>query len=233
MIFHKTMVILMLAMCVTPSVPLQAVQHTGDYSESYVLNVQSCHYLEFVQEFTDHSFLVHINSSCLPSDSKFLFTGRYTLSGFSFPLNSPNELYVPIIFEVYEIVGDMYLPCDLYSEKGIGFVEILFDTYTGHWNGDDHLGDESGYGRLNSCDDGSIDMFERDFELCFSVDVVNLDGDAIPGWIEEHMYGTDPFLNDAFGITTKMGFLSFGNGSMDMIPLRMMIIDTLTLTTMD
>ncbi len=196
MAFNKTMVILMLTVFVTTSLPVQAQQHTGDYSESYVLTVQSCHYLEFVQEFTDHSFLVHINSSCVLSDSEFFFTGRYNLSCFSVPLNSTAERYIQIIFEVYEIVDDLYLPCDLDSKSGIGFAEILFDTYTGHWTRDDQLRDLSGYGRLNGCDDGSIDSFERDFELCFSIDVIDPDGDAIPRWIEENVYGTDPFVND-------------------------------------
>jgi len=130
--FNKTMVILMLAACVTTSLPVHAQPQTGDYSESYVLTVQSCHYLQGVKEFTNHSFLVRISSNCEPSDSEFLFTGRYNLSCFSAPLNSTKERYIQIIFEVYEIVGDTYLPCDLDGKAGIGSAEILFDTYTGH-----------------------------------------------------------------------------------------------------
>jgi hypothetical protein len=191
------MVILMLTACVTTSLPVHAQHQTGDYSESYVLTVQSCHYLEGVKEFTNHSFLVRINSSCLPSDSEFLFAGRYNLSCFSFPLNSTTERFIQIIFEVYEVVGDTYLPCDLDGKAGIGSAEILFDTYSGHWTGEDQLGDESGYGRLNGCDDRSFDTFERDFELCFSLDVIDPDGDSIPRWVEENVYGTDPLMNDA------------------------------------
>lgn len=142
-------------------------------------------------------FFVHINSSCVPSDYEFPFTGRYNLSGFSIPLNSTLERYIPIIFEVYEIIDEAYLPCDLDSKAGIGSSEIFFDTYTGHWTGEDQLDDASGYGRLNGCDDGSYDLFERDFELCFSLDVVDPDGDAIPRWVEENVYGTDPLMNDA------------------------------------
>ena len=51
-------------------------------------------------------------------------------------------------------------------------VELLYSIKTGHWWGDDSLSstswssDDSGYGRLNGCDDGSIYNNDRDCELC-------------------------------------------------------------------
>jgi hypothetical protein len=177
--------------------PVHAQNDTEDYSESYVLTVKWCHYLEFVHEFTNHTFLVKILSNCTPSGSEFKFTGRYHFTDISFTLNSSTERYMNINFEVYEIIDDVPFPCDLNKEKGIGFTEILFDSYTGYWTRDDQLGDESGYGRFNGCDDASFETFERDFELGFSIDVIDPDGDAIPRWIEENVYETDPLINDA------------------------------------
>ena len=191
------MTIFILTMFIIPSVQIQAQHQTDPYSESYVLTIHTCHYLEFVQQFTTHSFVIYITSNCLPSGAEFFFTGRYTLTDFSLPLQSPTERIILITFEVSEIIGNTTLPCDLDKKLGINGAQILFDTYTGQWIGDDQIGDESGYGRLNGCDDGSVDTFERDVELCFSVDVVDPDGDGIPKWIEEQEYRTDPFVNDA------------------------------------
>lgn len=178
------------------TVPLSAQNEGDEYTESYVVTIHWCHYLEFVQEATNHTFIVRLYSDDISSVAEFEFTGRYYSSNVSLLLNSSSERYWAIFFEVYEIINETRFPCDLTEEDGIDAGEITFDTYTGHWTGDDNLKDASGYGRLNGCDDGSHDSFERDFELGFSVDVIDPDEDGIPRWIEENVYGTDPFVND-------------------------------------
>ncbi len=192
---RTTMVLLIVLVSIC--LPAYAQNGYDDYSESYVLTVTWCHYLEFVQEFTNHTFLVYVHSNDTPSTIEFMFIGRSHLSNFSIIFNSSSDRYRTIIFEVYELIDDLRFPCDLTKETGIQSAEILYDTYTGHWAGDDALGDESGHGRLNGCDDGSFYSFERDFELCFRIDVVDPDGDAIPRWVEQNVYATDIFSNDA------------------------------------
>lgn len=178
-------------------IPAQAQPTTDEYSESYVVTLHWCHYLEYVHEFTTHMFLVRILFDGTQPDAQLSFTGRYFFSNTSYLLNSSSERYRTIKFEVYELVNGSQLLCDLTEEEGIGSAEITFDTFTGHWTGDDHLGDDSGYGRLNGCDDGSLTIAERDFELGLSLQVVDPDGDGIPRWMEEQVYCTDPLSNDA------------------------------------
>jgi hypothetical protein len=74
---------------------------------------------------------------------------------------------------------------------------LLYDMQTGHWSGDDERGDLSGYGRLNGCDDGSIYTEENDCELLFSITQYDPDGDGIPTWMEDQVYGTNPTENDS------------------------------------
>ncbi len=168
-----------------------------EYSESFVITIYSCNYLENVQEFTNHSFLIKVNSTYTTSEPSFIIHNRYNYSDFSIDLDPCGYRYLNITFEVYEIVDEEYFPCDLDKDEGIGFGEIIYDSYTGHWNGDDEINDDSGYGRLNGCDDGSFYEFERDFELCFSIDVIDPDNDNIPRWIEENVYFTDPLSDDS------------------------------------
>jgi hypothetical protein len=73
---------------------------------------------------------------------------------------------------------------------------MYYSLKTGHWTGDDYLGDPSGYGRLNGCDDNSMYQNDRDSELWFDITMNDYDGDGIPYWTEVNVYGTDPTVND-------------------------------------
>jgi len=86
---------------------------------------------------------------------------------------------------IYDISGNTYQ-----------YAEITYSIKTGQWSGDDSQHDASGYGRLNGCDDGSIYSQEGDCELLFSITQNDEDGDGIPYWIEENVYGTSPFVDD-------------------------------------
>jgi hypothetical protein len=71
-------------------------------------------------------------------------------------------------------------------------LNLTYHVTTGQWDGDDHLGDLSGYGRANGCDDGSIYTSEQDCELAFTITFNDYDHDGIPYWTEVNVYGTDP-----------------------------------------
>ena len=102
----------------------------------------------------------------------------------------------PIGKKLCDISGDYQTGNDQYD------INLMYSIKTGHWTGDDYLEsdhtytDPSGYGRLNGCDDGSINQHDRDCELWFDINQTDPDGDGIPYWIEVNDYGTDPTLND-------------------------------------
>jgi len=197
--FRIKKIVVIFALVIFLSSALSVGEKINDYkySESFVLKIYSCNYLENVQEFTNHSFLIKINSTYTTSESSFVIHNRYNYSNFSVALDPCGYRYLDITFEVYEIEDEEYFSCDIDRDKGIGFAEITYDSYKGHWSGDDEIKDESGYGRLNGCDDGSFYDFERDFELCFSIDVIDPDNDHIPKWFEENIYSTDPLVDDS------------------------------------
>lgn len=126
-------------------------------------------------------------------------------------ITKPNfSLTIPLSNELSSVQIEMQLlltdasgtvPCDLTMSKeettaNDTSAKIVYDMNTGHWTGDDYLGDCSGYGRLNGCDDGSIYTAENDCELWFSIIQYDPDGDGIPSWMEEHVYDTNPMEND-------------------------------------
>jgi hypothetical protein len=82
-------------------------------------------------------------------------------------------------------------------------IEILYNTKTGHWFGNDRISpprswsvDYSGYGRANGCDDKSI--YENDLDAALWFDIVqnDLDGDGFPYWTETEVFETDPSIDD-------------------------------------
>ena len=81
-------------------------------------------------------------------------------------------------------------------------VELVYSIKSGHWDGEDYIYqdplffDQSGYGRLNGCDDNSIYQRDRDCELYFEITQNDPDGDGIPYWTETEIFGTDPEVND-------------------------------------
>ncbi len=74
---------------------------------------------------------------------------------------------------------------------------MIYSLKTGHWTGDDFIGDPSGYGRFNSYDGaGSANQPEWDCELWFNINQTDYDGDTIPYWTEVYTYGTDPMIDN-------------------------------------
>jgi len=87
--------------------------------------------------------------------------------------------------------------CDLNGKNEKKNVELKYNIKTGHWTGDDFLGDPSGYGRLSGCDDGSIYINEKDCELWFDIYQTDYDNDGIPYFVEVNNYLTDPEYDDS------------------------------------
>lgn len=85
---------------------------------------------------------------------------------------------------------------DLTNDKNTTTAYLIFDIFNGTWYGDDYRGDQSGYGRLNGCDDGFFDDSEYDAEICFSLYLNDYDHDGIPYFVETDIYHTDPTIDD-------------------------------------
>lgn len=120
---------------------------------------------------------------------------------------------------------------------------IQYSLKTGHWVGDDfafywdegHNGtdyqpyhgwwgvDDSGYGRLNGCDDGSYNQHDNDAELYFTITQPTPAADGIPYWLKTQIYHLDPYTdytgydpnNDSIPITWDYawGYDPFANDS--------------------
>ena len=80
-------------------------------------------------------------------------------------------------------------------------IDLLYSLKSGHWLGDDCIQqdwfyDLSGYGRLNGYDDNSYYEKDRDCEMWFDISLPDPDGDGIPTWTEEEIFGTDPTMDD-------------------------------------
>jgi hypothetical protein len=72
---------------------------------------------------------------------------------------------------------------------------LVFSLKTGHWTGDDQIGDLSGYGCLNGCDDNSQYTHDKNCELRFDITQTDPTGDGIPYWAKKYVYHLDPTQN--------------------------------------
>ena len=110
-----------------------------------------------------------------------------------------NKSTVDVEIQLWDLNFGVNTLCDISGNYGYyprsRIVKLQYSVVTGHWEGDDELGDPSGYGRLNGCDDGSIYQRERDCELWFDITQNDYDGDGIP-YMQEMSYGTNPKLDD-------------------------------------
>jgi len=88
------------------------------------------------------------------------------------------------------------------QEKRVRDIELTYNLRIGHWYGDDYTDNEStwadpsGYGRLNGCDDNSVNREDRDCELFFNIFQNDYDGDNLPYWSEVYVYETDPEIDN-------------------------------------
>lgn len=116
---------------------------------------------------------------------------------FSATLNVPNDVeFVDVKIQLWSSEENCDKLLDISPIYGKYDADMVYSVATGHWTGEDYLGDPSGYGRLNGCDDGSIYKNEGDCELWFDIYQNDYDGDGIPYWMEVNVYGTDPEVDD-------------------------------------
>ena len=149
-----------------------------------------------LEEDTTFYIVVTINNEIFKSkiwnDTRYLYGINWTVS-----LNVPDDNeYVSIILQLWDCSNGTDKLCDINPNKDYNQAEIIYSICSGHWSGDDYIGDLSGYGRLNGCDDGSIYENERDCELCFDIYQNDFDNDNIPYYYEENVYLTNPEFND-------------------------------------
>ncbi len=133
------------------------------------------------QEFTSNIWM----------DSKYIYN-----PDFSATINVPDdEEIVTVTIQLWDWNEDGDVLCDIGNQNDD--VTILYSIKTGRWTGDDYLGDPSGYGRLNGCDDGHIYGGRRDAELWFTIYQNDYDTDGVPYWMEVYEYGTNPELDNS------------------------------------
>jgi len=128
------------------------------------------------------------------NDTKYIYDPQWSAT-----LNVPDDQeFVNIKIQLWSATGDGTedVPYDLSGDRDRYDVNLLYSIKTGHWTGDDSIGDASGYGRLCGCDDGTIYENDRDCELWFDITQTDYDGDGLPYWMEVNVYGTDPTVDD-------------------------------------
>ena len=161
--------------------------------DKYDRQIWRYEYIDFLGN-PDFYVKVFINDEEFTSDIweniKYLYD-----TPFSATFNVPDdEEFVDITIQLWDSNNNGDRLCDIadYQED----VDLTYNVKTGHWTGDDDIGDASGYGRLNGCDDGSIYTHDRDCELWFDIFQNDYDGDMIPYWVEVNEYGTDPEVDN-------------------------------------
>ena len=149
----------------------------------------------FIENNPSFYVKVYINeeeyNSTIWSNTKYVYNPDWTAT-----LNVPDdEEFVNIKIQLLDS-SNINKYCDISPDEGISIegrtVDIVYNIKTGHWTGDDTIGDDSGYGRLSGTDDGTIYEDDNDCELWFDIYQNDYDHDTIPYWTEINTYGTDP-----------------------------------------
>jgi hypothetical protein len=176
------------------------------------VEIQSIRALEGIDLFSDPDFysIVVINNvefkSPLWENTQYLYDLNWTAT-----VNVPDdEEFVFITIQLWDAHTHQDRLCDIsgdvnYQTNGYD-VDLIYNIKTGQWSGEDCiLGDPSGYGRLNGCDDGSIYDTERDCEMWFHIYQTDFDGDELPYWTEVYSYGTNPAVSNVGEDTDQDG----------------------------
>ena len=162
---------------------------------------------EFIDEDSNPDFYIKIRINDIEFISPVWENTQYIyVPEWSATLNVPDDVEtVNIVIQLWDKADQadtMDRLCDISPDSGTNDdaydVELTYSLSSGHWIGDDFIGDTSGYGRLNGCDDGSIYQNDRDCEFWFDIYQNDFDGDGIPYWTEINVLGTDPTVDDTF-----------------------------------
>jgi hypothetical protein len=158
-----------------------------------VLSIRSIDCIDFV---SDADFFVKLYVNGEEFTSPVWENDSYLYDCWSKTVNVSDENYfVDFTVELWDFNKKGNLLCDLSGDEGRS-ANITYDIRTGRWFKDDSIGDPSGYGRLCGCDDGSIYELEFDCELWFNIYQNDFDGDGIPYYVEEYVYGTNSTIDD-------------------------------------
>ncbi|MDH7506607.1 MAG: hypothetical protein QHH15_02305 [Candidatus Thermoplasmatota archaeon] len=160
-----------------------------------------------LDKFSDPDFYVVLNIDGEKIKSPVWKNQKYVKEEWSYTFPAPlNKDNITIIIELWDQDVGFDKLCDLTknddNKKQDRAAIINYHIPTGHWYGSDYLFpystlyDESGYGRLNGCDDHTYNINDRDCELIFDITQTDIDGDGIPPWVEVNVYKTDPTVND-------------------------------------
>jgi hypothetical protein len=151
---------------------------------------------EKVDLFSDPDFFVKviINGQEFVTNvwpnTKYIYNPNFTPT-----FDVPDDIeFVDITIQLWDSSPSGDRLCDIGNEDMD--VDLTYSLKTGHWTGDDEISDPSGYGRLNGCDDGSVNKRELDCELWFDIYQNDYDNDGIPYWTEVNVYGTDPEIDN-------------------------------------
>ncbi len=160
-----------------------------------------------IDKFSDPDFYVKLNIEGEKIKSKIWKNQQYVKEEWSYTFAAPvDKENINITIELWDKDIGFDKLCDLTkntnNKRRDRAATIMYNIPSGHWRGSDYIDpdsiiyDESGYGRLNGCDDHSYDFNDRDCELRFDITQTDIDGDGIPAWVETNVYGTDPTVND-------------------------------------
>jgi len=127
--------------------------------DKYERQLHKREYIDFIGD-PDLYVKIIINDEEFTSDTwqdtKYIYD-----TPFSATLNVPDDQeFVDIKIQLWDWNKNGDKLCDIGNENDDA--NLLYSIKTGHWTGDDEIGDPSGYGRLNGCDDGSI--YKRDMD---------------------------------------------------------------------
>ncbi|HVQ01470.1 MAG TPA: hypothetical protein VMT57_08150 [Candidatus Thermoplasmatota archaeon] len=162
------------------------------------------HKREYIDATSDPDFFVKVIINGNEFTSPVWMNQKYIYDpNWSATLNVPDDVeFVNVTIQLWDAneTGTPDKICDISPTVGTTTdareAKLSYSIKTGHWTGDDHLGDASGYGRLNGCDDDSIYQHDLDAELWFNINQTDEDGDGIPYWTEVYQYGTDPTVDN-------------------------------------
>lgn len=159
------------------------------------------HREEFIERGKNPNLFVKITingelfTSPVYTDQRYIYAPN-----FSATVNVPDDQeFVTVTIQLWDHSALSDVLCDIGNQADDA--TMTYSIATGQWTGDDHLGDPSGYGRLNGCDDGNIYGGRRDAELWFTITQNDYDNDGAPYWIEVNQYSTDPTVNNTLDDT--------------------------------
>jgi len=165
--------------------------------------------LDKIDLFSEPDFYVKVFINDVEYESPLWKDQQYVFDPWSVTVDVPDEeenVTIKIQLWDWDSTFGIDRLCDIstYTNQDpidIREVNLVYSLKAGHWRGDDYnsldtVGDLSGYGRLNGCDDNSIYIKDRDCELLFDITQTDPDGDGIPYWTEVEEFGTDPEVND-------------------------------------